>query len=402
MSEWREFEFGEIAEIQTGPFGSQLVKDEYIDGGIPVITVENIKDFQIESFTYPSVTRDKSTELGRYFIQEGDVLFSRVGSVDLSALVKKEQDGWIISSRMLRARLNDFGNARFVAYFLQQSKVRRYINAIAVGATMPSINTSILKSVPIRLPQLETQIAIAEVLSSLDDKIDLLKRQNKTLEGMAEALFRQWFIEEAKDDWEYTELGNFVEITNGLSYKSSDLKESSIAMISLKCFRREGGFTRQGLKEFDGAYKERHIARKGDIFIACTDLTQDAEVVGNPIVLNDTFGYSMLVFSMDTVKVEPMGVIGPQFLYQLMRTRMFKEHCKAYANGSTVLHLQKSAIPEFEFFIPPLNKSEDFELKCEQFNKRLALNELQIEALKRQRDTLLPKLMSGEVRVQMD
>ena len=173
-------------------------------------------------------------------------------------------------------------------------------------------------------------------------------------------------------------------------------------MISLKCFRREGGFSREGLKEFDGVYKERHVARTGDLFIACTDLTQDAEVVGNPIVLNDNFGYSLLVFSMDTVKVIPTGVLGTQFLYHLMQTRLFKGHCKAHANGSTVLHLQKSAIPEFEFFIPPIQKSDAFESKCEQFNKRIVLNELQIESLERQRDTLLPKLMSGEVRVQMD
>ena len=370
MSEWREFEFGEIAEIQTGPFGSQLVKDEYIDGGIPVITVENIKDFQIESFTYPSVTQDKSTQLSRYFIQEGDVLFSRVGSVDLSALVKKEQDGWIISSRMLRARLNDFGNAQFVAYFLQQSKVRRYINAIAVGATMPSINTSILKSIPIRLPQLETQIAIAEVLSSLDDKIDLLKRQNKTLEGMAEALFRQWFIEEAQDDWPEIEMGGLIEIRNGKDHKH--LGEGDIPVYgSGGLMRKADGFLFEGESVL--------LPRKGTL--------------NNVMMVNEAF------WTVDTM-----------FYTEMKRPNLMKfvfHHFKrldlASMNvGSAVPSMTKTAYNHITVLMPPESKLEAFEMEVSRLFERVKSNHDKIQNLKAQRDTLLPKLMSGEVRVKLD
>src|SRR5690606_32306809 len=105
----------------------------------------------------------------------------------------------MFSSRMLRVRPNTDINSRFLSYFFQQKGFRDYILNISVGATMPSINTGILKTIPISYPPRPEQTAIASILSSLDDKIDLLQRQNTTLEKMAETLFRQWFVEEAKE-----------------------------------------------------------------------------------------------------------------------------------------------------------------------------------------------------------
>lgn len=194
MGEWKKVKLHEIAEVQTGPFGSQLKNEQYITGGTPVVTVEHIKGFRITNFNYPSVTDEDKTRLSKYLLKAGDIIFTRVGSVDLSAFVKPHQDGWIFSSRMLRVRPCYEVDSIFLSYFFQQKRFREYILNISVGATMPSINTQILKEIPISYPPLPEQKAIAEALSSLDDKIDLLHRQNKTLEQMAESLFRQWFV----------------------------------------------------------------------------------------------------------------------------------------------------------------------------------------------------------------
>ena len=399
MSEWREFEFGGIAEIQTGPFGSQLVKDEYIDGGIPVITVENIKDFQVESFTYPSVTREKSTELSRYSVQEGDVLFSRVGSVDLSALVKKEQDGWIISSRMLRARLNDFGNARFVAYFLQQSKVRRYINAIAVGATMPSINTSILKSIPIRLPQLETQIAIAEVLSSLDDKIDLLKRQNKTLEGMAEALFRQWFIEEAQDDWGEVEIKELFNVKIGRTppRKQTEWFESTESAqnwpwFSIKDMAHCGTFISHSSEFISSEGQEKFkipIIPPFSVVLSFKLTVGRVAITQRPMLSNEAIAH-FISRSRDT-----SDLVLYCFLKSLNFDSLGSTSSIAQAvNSSTIRNIR---MPKF-----PQSLCQRFDDTCSIWFDRIRENQHLIDVCEKQRDTLLPKLMSGEVRVNLD
>src|SRR5690606_26258803 len=169
--------------------------------GTPVVTVEHIQDFRIIEFDYPSITDEDKERLNKYLMKEGDILFTRVGSVDLSAYVNKIQDGWMFSSRMLRVRPNDEINSRFLSYFFQQKSFRDYILNISVGATMPSINTGILKTIPISYPPLPEQRAIASVLSSLDDTIDLLHRQNATLEKMAETLFREWFVEKVDEGW---------------------------------------------------------------------------------------------------------------------------------------------------------------------------------------------------------
>jgi type I restriction enzyme S subunit len=152
MSEWIQCELKDIAKVQTGPFGSQLKNEQYITGGIPVVTVEHINHFRIVDFNYPSVTNKDRDRLSKYLLNEGDIVFTRVGSVDLSAYVKKHQHGWMFSSRMLRVRTNNEVGSRFLSYFFQQKRFRDFILNIAVGATMPSINTKILQSIPVSFP----------------------------------------------------------------------------------------------------------------------------------------------------------------------------------------------------------------------------------------------------------
>ena len=133
MSEWIETELGQIAEVQTGPFGSQLKNEQYITGGTPVITVEHIKNFRIIDFNYPSVKNEDKERLSKYLLKEGDIVFSRVGSVDLSAYVQRHQNGWMFSSRMLRVRPEKSEvDARFLSYYFRQSKFRDYILNISV------------------------------------------------------------------------------------------------------------------------------------------------------------------------------------------------------------------------------------------------------------------------------
>ena len=274
------------------------------------------------------------------------------------------------------------------------------INSMDSGSAIPSTSRDEVYELDIYLPPLTEQKAIASVLSSLDDKIDLLHRQNKTLEAMAETIFRQWFVEEAQDDWDFVELGNFVNCFNGVSYKSNELNNSTTAMVTLKSFERDGGFRLDGFKEFTGKYKDQHVVIQGDLVVAHTDITQDAAVIGNPVLVVTDPLYEKLVISMDLVKVTSRhGWLSNEFLYRMMRTREFKQHCLGYSNGSTVLHLSKEAIPSYEFFLPPRDKISEFtELAKGLFCKKFE-NITQTRTLEKLRDTLLPKLISGEVRV---
>lgn len=155
------------------------------------------------------VSDEDKERLNKYVLGEGDIVFSRVGSVDRRAYVSKNEDGWMFSGRCLRVRVNkEIVDPKYLSYYFGQKSFKEHIRMIAVGATMPSINTEILSGVNLNLPDLPEQHSIASILSSLDDKIDLLHRQNKTLEALAETLFRQWFVEGTEEGGEAGKLGD--------------------------------------------------------------------------------------------------------------------------------------------------------------------------------------------------
>src|SRR6185312_10969469 len=164
---------------------------DYVTDGTPIITVEHLGDNKVIHSNLPLVSDEDKERLKKYTLREGDIVFSRVGSVDRRAYVSNREQDWMFSGRCLRVRSNsDLVNGKFLSYFFGLDSFKEHIRMVAVGATMPSINTGILSDVVIMLPPLTVQEAIADVLSSLDDKIDLLHRNNRTLEQIAETLFR--------------------------------------------------------------------------------------------------------------------------------------------------------------------------------------------------------------------
>ncbi len=131
--------------VQTGPFGSQLHKEDYVEIGTPIITVEHLGDNRIIHVDTPFVSDEDKERLSKYHLREGDIVFSRVGSVDRRALVRKGEDGWLFSGRCLRVRADKAKiDPSYLSYVFGLESFKNYIRSIAVGATMPSINTKIL------------------------------------------------------------------------------------------------------------------------------------------------------------------------------------------------------------------------------------------------------------------
>lgn len=182
--------------VQTGPFGSQLHQEDYVTEGTPIITVEHLGDNRIAHQGLPCVSDEDRQRLAKYSLRTGDIVFSRVGSVDRRAIVHEAENGWLFSGRCLRVRPDpEKLDSQWLSYFFGLPAFKRYIRGIAVGATMPSINTKILSDVPIYFPTLVQQRNAAKFLTSLDDKIDVNRRINQTLEAMAQAIFKSWFVD---------------------------------------------------------------------------------------------------------------------------------------------------------------------------------------------------------------
>src|SRR5215213_5617834 len=186
----------EGGNIQTGPFGSQLHASDYVPQGIPSIMPQNIGDNRVIEDGIARITVDDAMRLRRYLVRMGDIVYSRRGNVEKRALIGEKEDGWLCGTGCLRVRFGANGvDPSYASYYLGHPNVRAWIVRHAQGATMPNLNSSILSSLPFVVPPIEEQRAIAHILGTLDDKIELNRRMNETLEEMARAIFKSWFVD---------------------------------------------------------------------------------------------------------------------------------------------------------------------------------------------------------------
>ena len=174
--DWKVRKIGDVANVKTGPFGSTLHERDYVSDGTPIITVEHLGERGVLHVGLPMVSDSDKKRLKAYVIEEGDIVFSRVGSVDRNALVSKAESGWLFSGRLLRLRAaSEDLDTRFMSYQFHSEPFKQRVITVAVGQTMASLNTQILNNVLIAVPPHPEQTAIAAVLSDMDADIATLE-----------------------------------------------------------------------------------------------------------------------------------------------------------------------------------------------------------------------------------
>ena len=221
------------------------------------------------------------------------------------------------------------------------------------------------------------------------------------LDALFPASFEASALGEIPSGWGVGTLGDVAETVRGRSYRSADLTESDTALVTLKSFARGGGYRPDGLKPYTGKYKPAQVVAPGELVIACTDVTQAAEVVGRPAIVPADQRFTTLVASLDTLIIRPRDISAASvpFLYCLMSEPAFTHHTYAHVSGTTVLHLHKDAVPAFKFPLPPSDLIGAFvDLAAPAFRRMVELP-AESAAIASQRDTLLPRLVSGAVRV---
>ena len=178
---WEQRKLGEVCEIKTGPVGSLLHAEDYVDEGVPIVTTEHFKSGALpeDKREIPQVSEEDAKRLEQYRAKEGDILFSRVGSVDINAQVFAGQNGWLFSGRVLRARPNATAvSSAYLHYELETEEVKNSVINRAVGGTMASINTAILSHTPIAAPkEMAEQYRIGRYFANLDSLITLHQRE---------------------------------------------------------------------------------------------------------------------------------------------------------------------------------------------------------------------------------
>ena len=388
MSEWKKIELGKLAEIQTGPFGSQLHQEDYVPVGTPLITVKNLGENKVTYNKLDFVSDQDKERLSKFILQEGDIVFSRVGYVDRRAFITKNERGWLFSGSTLRVRVKETStlNPKYLSYYFGQQSFKEEIKNMSVGATRPSLNTQLLEELEIITPSLPEQLAIASVLSSLDDKIDLLHRQNKTLEAMAETLFRQWFVEETDEEWEEGCLPDEFDFTMGQSPPGDSYNEEGIGVTLF-----------QGNADFGFRFPTNRIYT--------TDPKRFAEKYETLVSVRAPVGAQNMAFKKCCIG---RGVAAFRYKYNnsfytytYFKLKSLMNEIKQYNETGTVFgSISKSDFQNFGITIPSKEEVIKFQEIAKPIDAKIIKNSIQIRILSKLRDTLLPKLMSGEVRIQ--
>ncbi len=393
MSQWQRVKFEDLLVSKKISYGVVQPGQFQEVGGVPLIRVNNIKNAKVDVSDIVKIHGDVEAKYSKTRLSGGELLITVVGSVGECAIVTEELKGFNVARAVSVANIVDGVDKRFVAYQFRTEDLKFQMYGNTNDTVQPTLNLTELKQLTFTLPPLPEQKAIASVLSSLDDKIDLLHRQNKTLEAMAETLFRQWFIEEAKEDWEEKALDEVVSHFIDYRGKTPNKTTSGIPLITAKIVKA-GRI--QEPTEFISEEDYPIWMTRGYPEINDVVLTTEAPL-GEVGLIRDT--NVALAQRIITMRCNPNIFDNVLLKYYLM-SEVGQYELDSRASGTTVFGIKASVLKKLSLPIPPLEQQKAVVEQLHAIEDKMYANEQQARSLAKLRDTLLPKLMSGEVRVQ--
>jgi type I restriction enzyme S subunit len=401
MSEWIEYKLGDLGTFFGGV--TSISKEDY-GHGYPFLQYTNVyKNWKVDVKNLGLMNVKQSDRIKRNCLY-GDIFFTASSETDdevaMSAVLLDNVENLTFNGFCKRYRLHNFQTLlpEFALYLFRNKTFRSEVYQRATGDVRFNISQESLAEIPVILPPLPEQKAIASVLSSLDDKIDLLHRQNETLEELAETIFRQWFVEEAQDDWnvipikeldiyisDFVANGSFASLKKNVTLiteqeeyalfvRNTDLKSRFIK----KTFVNKHAYHfLEKTKLFGGEVIISNVGDVGSVF-RCPYLNRPMTLGNNMIMIRSKYNL---------------------FYYILFSSKHGQEMIYSITTGSVQQKFNKTDFKKIKIYIPDIKLIESYENMIKPFFKKIDANIYQIEQLETLRDDLLPKLMSGAVRV---
>lgn len=391
MNEWKDYRLGELIEVINGyAFKSSNFIDEKRDSTLPVIKIKNVANGDVHLNDCQYHLFDRSLE--RFKVTKGDILIALTGNhpevmtqvVGEVSRFKLDKEA-LLNQRVAKLVAKSI-DEKFLYYFLKDDNTHDYLASQSAGsANQANISKSDIESVPILLPPPQEQRNIGEVLSSLDDKIDLLHRQNKTLEQLAETLFRQWFVEEANESWEVGALGDEFDFVMGQSPSGSTLNEEKIGLIFFQG-RSDFGFRFPEARVY--TTEPNRIAGPLDTLVSVRAPVGDMNMAFEKCCLGRGVAAFRYKYNKDF------------YSYTYYKMRSLMQSIKQFEDSGSVFgSIGKDDFKKLENTIPPKDLIEQFQENARPLDEKIISNTTQIRTLTIFRDTLLPKLMSGEASI---
>jgi type I restriction enzyme S subunit len=421
---WKWTSLADVTQLESGHTPSRK-HPEYWDGDVPWIGIRDAVENHGRTIhdTTQHVTEDGLANSSARLLPKNTVCLSRTASV-----------GYVVVMGRPMATSQDFVNwvcgpqidPQFLKYVLLSENEALW--RFASGTTHQTIYYPEVKAFHVCLPPPPEQKVIAKILSDLDSRIELSRRINKTLGEIAKTVFHRWFIdfefpnEEGKpykssggamvydkdlarripSGWRSGRLEEFLDLDKGLSYKGKFLSDEGIPLINLGTIAPDAGFIREGLKHYVGEYKETQLVKVGDIVIANTDITQNREVLGSPVIVPPYLGSDLALITHHIFAVRNKSSLPTSFIYHLLQSTPYRNRVAGFATGTTVLALPRDTILDLVFAVPDEKTLATFEALFSVMNQKMNLSIMQSSHLSQVRDTLLPKLMSGKIRVPVE
>lgn len=379
---WEKVKLGNISVcIQPGPFGSQLHNSDYSDEGTPIIMPKDMVEGHIRHSGLIKVPEEHVIRLQRHRVYEGNIMVARKGDVRKCVYITKSENGWLTGSDCLKVVLNEkCCFPKFIYYQLRSPYIGKWLEQISIGATMPSINTGLLSDIEIFLPPLEAQRRIADILSAYDDLIENNRKQITLLEEAAQRLYKEWFVdlrfpgyEHSKivdgvpEGWEKKFFEDIAEIKYGKDHKS--IPDGSVPVYG------SGGLMRKCAQTL---YKGESvlIPRKGSL---------------NNIMYVDEAFWTVDTMFYTRMKCPNIGI----YLYYFLKSfDMYSMNI-----GAAVPSMTTKVLNSLNIVIPSDKILSEFYSVTKKHFQEIKILQEQGAAAAQSRDQLLPKLMSGEIKI---
>lgn len=408
MSEWKEYKLEDLTIDGKGSYGIAASAIEFDASKYTYLRITDINDDgTINKNGLKSVD---DVNASNYLLRPNDIVFARTGaSVGRSYFYDGKDGEFVYAGFLIKFSIDpNKVNPKILKYYTHSQPYYDWILSVDNGATRGNINAQTYSSMPIILPDRNRQDKIVSILSSLDDKIDLLHRENKTLEAMAETLFRQWFIEEAKEDWEEGKLGDYVNETIGGEWGKENPEGDFTKVV--QCIRGTDiadlniGLANKAPIRFVKESKfEKIEPRNGDIIMEISGGTEN-QSTGRVVYINEdvkTFFQYPIVFS-NFCRLLRVDEKYSYFLYCYLKYLYDQDEYFNLENGSSgIKNLDYKALLYDLTYPMPKDKRIIFKFNdnVSLYFKRINKNKKQIQTLTQTRDSLLPKLMNGEVKI---
>jgi len=399
--DWQVDTIKNTATVRTGPFGSSLHEHDYVSNGTPIITVEHLGERGVVHSKIPMVAETDRKRLQAYSLEANDIVFSRVGSVDRNSLINQAEAGWLFSGRLLRIRPNSKRIfSPYLSHYFHDEAFKQRVRSVAVGQTMPSLNTQIVNGLHIALSPLPEQRAIAAALSDTDALLSRLERLLAKKRDIKQAVMQQLLTGKQRlpgfrGEWTDCLLGDL-----GTFKKGKGVKKDDVVSDGLPCIRYGEIYTRHHnyIKEFH-SHIPRSIAdssqrlKKGDLLF--TGSGETSEDIGKCVsFMGDEEAYA----GGDIVLFSPVKQ-NSLYLGYLMNQPGINAQKSKKGQGDAVVHISAGSLAQLQICLPPLSEQTAIAAVLSDMDAEIDALQQRRDKIRAVKQGMMQELLTGRTRL---